>query len=58
MGKQRLLDKIAVVSGAGQRIGKAIASVSAAEGARVVIVHNAASFLGAPVDDYPEDDLK
>jgi 3-oxoacyl-[acyl-carrier protein] reductase len=110
MGKQRLEGKVAIVTGAGQGIGKAIATVFAREGARVIVatrtassgedtvacirdaggeavlctvdigalesteqvinatlenfgqidilVHNAASFLGAPIDDYSEEDME
>lgn len=110
MNEPRLHDKVAIVTGAGQGIGKAIARVFATEGARVmvatrtaihgedtvamirdaggkaalsqvdigslasvdqvidatlstygqidILVHNAASFLGGPIDDYSEDDME
>ena len=106
----RLKDKVAIVTGAGQGIGRGIARLFAAEGARVllatrtekhgdealaeirkdggearlrvvdigdaaggrqvveeavaawgrldVVVHNAASFLGGPVENYSEADLE
>jgi 3-oxoacyl-[acyl-carrier protein] reductase len=110
MGKSRLEGKVAIVTGAGQGIGRGIARVFAAEGARVmiatrtaehgraalaeieqaggaarllaldignladtqrvvaetvqawgrldIVVHNAASFLGGPVEKYSEADLE
>ncbi len=110
MGKARLKDKVAIITGAGQGIGEGIASVFAEEGAKVVVatrtekngletvekikeagneamlcvtdvgdtnsandvvaatisaygkidimVHNAASFLMAAVEDYNEEDME
>ena len=110
MASDRLKDKVAIVTGAGQGIGRGIARLFAAEGARVllatrtakhgeealaeirqaggearlrvvdigeaaggrqvveeavatwgrldVVVHNAASFLGGPVEGYSEADLE
>ena len=37
MGKDRLLNKVAIVTGSGQGIGTAIARIFADEGARVVV---------------------
>ena len=37
MGKARLQDKVAIITGAGQGIGEGIASVFADEGAKVVV---------------------
>ncbi len=48
-----VLGKTAIVTGAGRGIGRAIAMLLAAEGARVVVCDIGASLQGAGLDDSP-----
>ena len=54
MGKQRLADKVAIITGSGQGIGEAIARVFADEGARVVVATRGRENGQATVDAIRE----
>ena len=53
-GRKRLEGKVALITGAGQGIGEAIARLFAAEGARVVLSARSADKLARVADEIAE----